>query len=599
MAYYQRDAALAEIKQRLSANPDDTEALTLRGETLLDAGQRLGGDRFFRAGLRIELRTADPRIAARTAAGRLAVRLRRLSRPPRRGRSDCWRIRPQRAAYLRLMARGLQKVGELASAFDYCQKLIDLDPDQAPLDQISKVLSARRDRWVRNQLAALRGEAKDETAARIDAAVETRWNAALAAGSIDHLQRFLDYFGDQPAAAAARNEWIARLKSAGRLLEAEMAGAGRLDAPSNGADRQPGGQSENAWPLGTVEVVGPGSADASKRGLPNNGDGQLPIEFRGSPGPYFADMSFYFDARGKRRRRPRRLGARTVASRCAAREHGLLQFALGACPRCGHLLLVSLGWRVVAIDTLGTGANGTPRLLWPLSLTGADGESPDLRMVRGRFIMNQPAQMAPFVGPAFQPEMQSYGRSGPLGPLTNRYVCFQRFHSLTAVDPQTGAVLWVRQDVPLGSELFGDSEYVFVVSAHREEATLVRAADGEVLGTRRISRPTEQQAMGGGEERTVFSRLEDAYLAAIGRRLLQWRLTGGEFESGAVRSAGWQGRLAAAEILRRRPRCRGRGRRRGRDGAERPVRIDFVIGRPHDRRREAQAGTLAVRDHAV
>ena len=31
-AYYQRDAALAEVGRRLEANPDDAEALSLRGE---------------------------------------------------------------------------------------------------------------------------------------------------------------------------------------------------------------------------------------------------------------------------------------------------------------------------------------------------------------------------------------------------------------------------------------------------------------------------------------------------------------------------------------------------------------------------------------
>ena len=44
-------------------------------------------------------------------------------------------------------------------ALEFYQKLIDLEPDRRPLDQVSKTLAVRRDRWFQGQLALLRGEA--------------------------------------------------------------------------------------------------------------------------------------------------------------------------------------------------------------------------------------------------------------------------------------------------------------------------------------------------------------------------------------------------------------------------------------------------------
>ena len=56
----------------------------------------------------------------------------------------------------------------------------------------------------------------------------------------------------------------------------------------------------------------------------------------------------------------------------------------------------------------------------------------------------------------------------------------------------------------------------------REEATLLRAADGELLGTRKVPRLSGRQMLPTGEKKNVFVHLEDFCLAALGRRLLLW-----------------------------------------------------------------------------
>ena len=168
--------------------------------------------------------------------------------------------------------------------------------------------------------------------------------------------------------------------------------------------------------------------------------------------------------------------------------------------------------------------------------------------------------------------------------MTSRYVCFQRFHSLVAADPQTGAVLWVRHDVPAGSEVFGDDEYLFVVSPEREEATLVRAADGEVLGTRKVPRPPIRQVLANNEERILFHRLDESYLGTLGRRLLEWQRKGRECELALVDPLDgrdlWPRRkfsaAARASVVE--------GEAVGVLEPSRPLRHAFAARRPHDRR---------------
>ena len=84
--------------------------------------------------------------------------------------------------------------------------------------------------------------------------------------------------------------------------------------------------------------------------------------------------------------------------------------------------------------------------------------------------------------------MQMYNQNNDLELATARYICVQRLRSLIALDPLTGATLWVRQDIPQGSVVFGDDEYVFVLPPDKPEALVLRALDGEYVGTRKIPR---------------------------------------------------------------------------------------------------------------
>ncbi len=293
-AYYQLDAANAEVQRRLAAKPDDAEALSLRGEILLDAEKPREAIACFRRAYELE---PEPRTREMLRDSLMAGMQTDFAAYRDRA-SEVERLLDdpaQRAAYLRLMAEGLRKDGHWVDAFSYCQKLIDLEPAERPLDKISSTHSARCDRWLAAELALLRDEADKTAAAKIDSAIEQRLKDAIAAGSIAQLQLSLDYFGGQPVAAAARKVLVSRLTSAHRLLEAEIAGS---SGPDQGTDVSWGdmarplkSKQDNDWPVGKIVVTKPiATASPSPRYL---------IEMRGSAMPYLSELSARFDDNGR------------------------------------------------------------------------------------------------------------------------------------------------------------------------------------------------------------------------------------------------------------------------------------------------------------
>ena len=249
--YDQLDVVRAEVRRRLAANPDDAEALSLRGRNPCWMPTSGGGGRVLPPGVPVGPGPADARVVPRHAAGRSADRLCRLSRL---GRGDRAAVGQSRAA------RGLspldgrrpaaggrigRRPGLLSEADRPGAGPPSVGRDQQGAGRAARSVGPRT-------TGLLAREAKDAAAAQIDRAVEARLKAAVAAGSIEPLQRFFDYFGELPAAAAARDELVRRLTSAGRLLEAELAAAPAAGLPISMSAAEHG----TAWPHG------PGGSDA-------------------------------------------------------------------------------------------------------------------------------------------------------------------------------------------------------------------------------------------------------------------------------------------------------------------------------------------------
>jgi hypothetical protein len=158
--------------------------------------------------------------------------------------------------------------------------------------------------------------------------------------------------------------------------------------------------------------------------------------------------------------------------------------------RLGHLLFVAMGGRVMAIESPGGETDEASDVLWqtdPMHRYSTDA----LPTRREAGEMRARANRRP-VYHTWSPRRRMIGTLSAgvysLGPVTPRGVVFQEHDQLKCVDPLSGEVLWTRADIPLGCELFGDSEYVFAADASARVAHVIRMVDGKLMGKRELPR---------------------------------------------------------------------------------------------------------------
>ncbi len=274
------------------------------------------------------------------------------------------------------------------------------------------------------------------------------------------------------------------------------------------------------WPKGAVETSGGGPTGGpyyyGNRGLHND------MVFGGPAEPYFTEHTVTFinnqeigfrDGCGRTSQpRPIRL-----AENNRGQAFGFFNSGGAVARSVGHLLFVYVGTKIYALDPWHASGNSNP-VLWTQDMTDAasdNGQAGQVFMggvvaVNGMLINGSNGQ-----------------RVNPFGPVNARMVCFQRMRNLVAVDPLSGEQLWVRQDVPQNSDVFGDDEYVFVVSPGKEETAVYRAADGEFLGERRLphGEPVENINVyyNGYDSYDRTSTLAASGSMFIGRNVLTWR----------------------------------------------------------------------------
>jgi outer membrane protein assembly factor BamB len=561
-SYYQLDELRAQVAKTLAEHPDDAQARARQGELLLDEG------RFDEAVAELR-RSYESSSDTRTRELLVDAMLEslRLDFAGHRGLADdIERLadRPsQQSALLRLMAIGLQKSGELVPAFEAYVKMADLAGQTGSPERVDSGLSVRRDRWVHARLADLQAAAKADDKQQIDAALSRRLRECVESNDGNRLLNYVRYFGYHPLADEAREhlatqaieakEWLqaehwlrqlersreaTRARAASVRLARMLADLGRLAdvavyyrrltgewadevcldgktgreiaatlvvAPSDAETLARDASDEDTWPKGKV-VVHKENGHGMAQGR------SMPVELRGPPGPFFERSTIEVDANNMQQQMlVGRDGVGHEQWRLSIKDRNDpnnfgFNPAVNYVRAQGHLVLMSLGFQVVAIDTIGTPS--TPaRVLWRQEL------NEPLTGLPRPIGMNLRAAPMPWGGGHRLQAVDVNGRPmGNTSPLASDFVCFQRLRNLIAADPLTGETLWTRQDIPSGSDLFGDDELLFVVPAvpaNATEAMVFRTLDGESLGRREIP-PADQRVL------------------SHGRLILAWELTGSD-----------------------------------------------------------------------
>jgi len=551
-AFDQLTALKTQVDGRLTAASDDAESLCLKGEILWAEGKLDEAIGCFRRSLKSSA-DADTRELLREA---LFDGLRTDFSARRRDVDEIRQLidePDEEATFLRLMAVGLAGTGEFGSALEHYVKLIELDRDFREMESVGKSLRVRRDRWIQVQLAALGKSASAGVRQQVDSVAAARLKAAVEEADPEAVERFLDYFGAHPIAGEARRHLVRQYIESGDLLAAELLLRRRersLDARERGtavaelADllRQSKRRRDAAvyyarledelgdvvcmadktgrelveslpaddpvrarlrtgslWPVGKVAV-----AKSKPTKPPQATYNQAVLQFDGDRAPFFSDVTIELHQSPQAQLVGRdALGNtewRLSLAAMASQGHFVLNRGFMRVSAAGHLLFLTSGQRIMALNTLDLEEQGTPRLLWSHNL---DPPSFDPSGDPGFQV-----ELANQLGGAPQFRMGAYPREPMSVPriVSEQVVVFRQLRKCTAVDPWTGKALWARQDLPRDGDLFGDHEYVFAVPAGETTASVYRAMDGELLGQREV--PLERKR-------------------AYGRRVLAWRVAEG------------------------------------------------------------------------
>jgi len=538
--FFQIEDLRRQVAADLAEHPDDPAALARQGELLLDEGRHAEAIDHLRRSYALN---ADPHTRG-LLVDALTEALASDFKQHREAVEELGSLatEPQeQSRYLRVVGQGLQREGEYWPAFETYLKLLEL-ATATELERIDAAHSVRRDRWVQARLAELRAAADEAARREIDAAVAERLAAAQAAGGTEELTRFVRHFGFHPAADEARVVLAARLAEEGRLLEAEI----RLEQVELLADRpaaraatarlamllHSAGRDEEAarWyrrlagPLAEIECL-PGqtgqqildglAAPAGMRAIlsgqdpyprgaveQQDGPGQqgsafplFPVEVRFGRSSFLANSTIYLEhnqhvlvARDSQGRERWRLGLRERSDMI------FLGNQLTQLQGAGHLLLVSLGVELVAIDALGSPGDQRPRVIWRQPLA-----DPNTLATARQFGFQQ--RMLNVAGRL--PRMvitDNLGRPlGSAGAATPHYVCYQRARQVIAVDPLSGETLWQRSDLPAGCEIMGDRDLVFVTLPSGGETVVLDALDGREVGRRSLPPPESRSIVQGRE----------------------------------------------------------------------------------------------------
>jgi outer membrane protein assembly factor BamB len=557
-SFFLTEPLLAWIDETLKADPDNAKALSLKGQVLLQEGKRTESLDL----LRRAVAKSPQDLAARSLLVKVMLSLLRddfATNFHLAEELDSLVTDPvQRREVLRWRAQGLAKAGKTWEAFTALAALADaFDAEQmsiaggsAVLESTERELSVRPDRWLQGQLAALARVADDQVRQKMHDQVQTRLDRAMAADSAADLRLFVNLYGFHPLARRARLALADKLVAADQLLEAELL-AGELvddaDRPiaaqacatlaavyekarrfevaaryyqrlgqhfsdvvcrdgMTGAQlaARASGPSMSAlvagqWPAGRAEVA---VAEAEGRVARST---QYAVTLAHFGGAALRGLRASVDA-GSSGNITIRDDLGRVLTTASVRPDGnfrryVSSYYLNSGNVNGHLVVVNLGDQVIAIDALKADRTGGDGLLWRL-----DAMELDLTNVR---------PVSPAVRQATNPlagiRVQIHDPTGRLnfytGPVQSIGVCFQKGRQLICADPLTGQPIWERAQIPAAAEIFGDGELLFVADPNSEEALVLSAIDGSVLGRRQLERA-------------------DRRWATHGRNVLTWEQTG-------------------------------------------------------------------------
>ena len=587
-SFFQLDLLRKDVDEKLSANPDDPWALARKCELLLQDGDRAAAMETLRrslaatpedVGLRaLMVKTSLELLRDDFQANRgLAGELEKLIDHP-----------AQRQEYLELLAAGLQDNGQLLAAFDAYMLLIealsesvDIGTETAEqLHLVEKDLRVRRDRWIQVMLTRLHSSASEEQKKQIDSVILDRYVKAVESGRALPLREYLAYFGQHSSGLNARMQIASRLIESNQAIERELLEAEiHLATIQQSPDTSLHGEAlarmalllhkAERWPeaasvyqqLATAyrdkavlegdtgrelmeeamqdDLLSPYLDRVSwMKGRVNgptvaNNQGQFPsyqriyqmplIELQGTLPP--STMVALDQTRNSLVIRDE-FGTtlQRVSMSNGRRPVSSSQYSISYARAHGHLILLSLGPEIVAVDTIRNSQDPSEAILWRKRTTPPTTGDP-------RFVVNNlrtRSSMTPLGGRRYVAIDNQNRRLGVTGSITASGICFIKMEQLVCVDPLSGDEIWIRDNVTPGSDIYSDDSFVVLVPPDSNAMIKVYSAiDGRLLKSR--PRPENETGWHHFGTDTVCYRLDGENLHLLMRDQvngeIRWQIT--------------------------------------------------------------------------
>jgi outer membrane protein assembly factor BamB/tetratricopeptide (TPR) repeat protein len=564
-SFFLTEPLLEWIDETLKKDPENPKAMSLKGQVLLQEGKRSESLDLLRRAV-----AKNPNdLSARSLLVKVMVSLLRddfatnfaLAEELDRLVTDP----VQRREILRWRAQGLIKAGKHAEALaallalaDQWDRAVNPSASADALDSAERDLAVRPDRWLQGQLASLARTGDDALRERLAGEVQKRLDKAVHADSAADLRAFVDLFGFHPLADRARLELAEKLILVEQLLEAEllagelvaspdrataahatatlaavyekarrldvaaryyavlraqygdvvcrggMTGAQLADKAASGAVALAG--PARAWPKGRIDVTAADSGEATRSNLVY-AQSRYSLSLSQHIGATLSGLRIGFDPSKYEFLIRDDAGKQLSVASLRGPDNSFrrlvnLSYTTHTGKANGHLVVINMGDQVLAIDALRGERGGSDGQLWKL-----DAVEIDPTTIRSTYA--QPRMSAnPLAGNRMQ---QLYDPSGRInfytGPVQSLGVCFQKGRQLLCVDPLTGTPLWERGQIPAAADIFGDRELIFVADPTSDEALVLSAIDGSLIGRRKVERAERRWA-------------------THGRRVLAWEQTG-------------------------------------------------------------------------
>jgi outer membrane protein assembly factor BamB/thioredoxin-like negative regulator of GroEL len=507
--FEQLDALQQRAQAALTKNPDDATALRELAELRRADGNKPEAVKLLKRAL--ELAPNDPLTQEMLAE----LLLEALNSDYAAFRDDLplvsrlVRDTQQQIDLLRIEAQGLEELGQHLAACDAYLRLADFTTEEPTLMQVDSHHRVRSDRWIAGRLASLWSEASPAERAQIEERAASRRPSIEKPRTAAELRHYLAHLDQLPGAGEVRHALARFLVERSRATEAEVellemsaspdralrTAAAALINQLDSKSPEPGAAVQRPWPRGQVDaellpdVRQPAERTARDQTERQGGYRLLRIEQDFSPRPAAvqwlvaaADCSELVgrDPSGND------VFRLPVDQNNLARQHRDSSQVYAA--RLGRLLYVAIGGQVMALNARVSGRGAQADLLWqtdPLSAYSME----MLRIGRAPSMLQARASRRP-VYHAWSGRKRVAGVVGPgvcsLGPVTPRGVVFQEDNLLQCVDPLSGELLWSRDDVPSGCEIFGDDQLVFAADVNARTAHVVRIIDGQRQGQREL-----------------------------------------------------------------------------------------------------------------